>query len=114
MKRVIAFLACLLATLVLGAADLRRLSPGFCAATDSCCCSDPATVDPCICGDPVDYDFPEMAAFVGLPQLGVPPAGELQIGATARLVDVLPSWHPALPWHAPPEEERARLSVWIL
>jgi len=114
MKRTIAFLACFLATLVLGTADLRRLSPGSCAATDFCCCSDPATVDPCICGDPADSNFPEMAAFVGLPHAGAPPAGELQIGETAPLVDLLPRWHPALPWHALPEEVRGRLSVWIL
>lgn len=55
-----------------------------------------------------------MAAFGGLPNLAAPPAKELLIGEIAPLADLLPSWQPALQWHAPPEEMRTRLSVWIL
>jgi len=113
-KKSFAFLLCFLATLMLGFADLPQLSPGFCAAAEPCCCSDPATVNPCVCGDHRDSDFPEMATPAGLPSLGAPPAREVQTGETALLADLLPRWHPALPWHVPPEEKRARLSVWIL
>jgi len=113
-KRIFVVLACFLATLVLGLADLRLLPTGPCASADSCFCSDPATVDPCICGDHPAVDFPEMAAFTGLPNLPAPPAEGLRIGEIAPLADLLPDWHPARPWHAPPEEKRARLSVWIL
>ncbi|MEX1116004.1 MAG: hypothetical protein WEB53_12190 [Akkermansiaceae bacterium] len=114
MTKTLAFLACFLATLVLGSPDLWQHSTGSCAAADSCCCSEPATVDPCICGEHPASDLPEMAAFTGLPNLGAPNADDILTGEIEALADLLPRWHPAPPWHAPPEKMRARLAVWIL
>jgi hypothetical protein len=111
--RVLAFLACFLATLLLGFAELRLHPTDPCEEADSCCCSEPATVDPCVCGEELGSDFPEIAAG-GLSHLAAPPAGALGIGELAPLAELAPRWHPALPWHAPPEERRARLAVWIL
>jgi hypothetical protein len=113
-KRVFALFACFLATLAAGFADLRSLPADSCGLLDSCCCSDPATVDPCLCDDHSDTESQEMAAFVGLPNLVAPPAGILLVGENAQLANLDPRWHPALPWHAPPEEKRSRLAVWIL
>jgi hypothetical protein len=113
-RKFVAFLVCFLATLVLGFADLRWLSPDSCIAVDSCCCGDSALTTPCVCADHSDLDSPEMVTFVGLPHLGAPPARELQTGETTPLADLLPRWHPALPWQVPPEKNRARFSVWIL
>lgn len=114
MKAALTFLACLLATVVLGFAEVKWPALGTCAASDSCCCADPATVDPCICGEHTDSDFQEFAPFVGLQSLGAPPATDLPISEATCLEELNPHWFPALPWHAPPEEKRARLSVWIL
>ena len=113
-KKLVALIACFLATLVLGFADLPRLSPSCCAVAKSCCCIDPASVASCFCSDHTDSDFPGRAALSGLPSLGAPPVVEVQTGEIAPLADFLPRWHPTLPWHTPPEEKRARLSVWIL
>jgi len=113
-KRFLALVVCFLACSVLGLADLPQLSPSCCTGADSCQCNDPATVDPCICSDHADSDFPKMAALASLPFLGVSPSSELQTKETAPLKDLLSRWHPALPWHTPPEENRARLSIWIL
>jgi hypothetical protein len=71
-------------------------------------------VNPCLCNDHTDSDFLKMTAIVGLSSLGAPPSEEVQTGETAPLTDLLPRWHPALQWHRPPEEKRARLSIWIL
>ena len=113
-KRFLALVVCFLACSVLGFADLPRLSPSCCTGADSCHCNDPATVNPCTCSNHTDADFPKMAALASLPFSGVPPSSELQTEETAPLADLLPRWHPARPWYAPPEEKRARLSVWIL
>jgi len=113
-KRVFALFACFLATLAAGFADLRLLPADSCGLLDSCCCSDPATVDPCLCDDHSDTESQEMAAFVGLQNLVAPPAGILLVGENAQLANLDPRWHPALPWHAPPQEKRSRLAVWIL
>jgi len=113
-KRVFAFFACFLATLVAGHADLRPFPAASCGLVDSCCCSDPATVDPCLCGDHPDTESPETAAFVGLPNLVAPPAGILFVEENLHPADLDPRWHASLPWHAPPKERRVRLAVWIL
>jgi hypothetical protein len=114
LKKILTFTACFLAILSLGVIGLRVLSPAPCAAADSCCCSDPATPDPCVCGDHAASNSPEMAAFGGLPNLVAPPVKKLLIGEITPLADLLPKWQPAVPWRAPPEETRTRLSVWIL
>ena len=100
--------------MVLGFAELRLPSTGSCTTADSCCCGDPVTVGACVCGDHPASDFPELAGFSGMPNMAAPTAEELLIGGTTSLADLAPRWHPALPWHAPPEEKRTRLSVWIL
>jgi len=113
-KKSAAFIACFLATLVLGFADLPQLSPRCCAVAAPCCCNDPASATSCFCSDHTDSDFPGRAVLSGLPSLGAPPVVEVQTGEIAPLEDLLPRWHPTLPWHTPPEEKRARSSVWIL
>jgi hypothetical protein len=113
-KKFLALVVCFLTSSVLGFADLPRVSPCCCAVADSCHCNGPATVNPCICSNHVDSDFPKMAALASLPFSGVPPSSELQTKEPTPLADLLPRWHPARPWQTPPEEKRARLSVWIL
>lgn len=114
MNKGFATLACFLATVVLGFADLRLPPSGSCPVADSCCCSDPATADPCLCGDHPMSENPEVVPFVGFPGSATPPAGEFLIIDVTSLAGLLPKWRPTVPWHAPPKETRARLSVWIL
>jgi hypothetical protein len=46
--------------------------------------------------------------------LAHPVLGDFFVQEARPLVTLLPRWHPALPWHAPPDEKRARLCVWVL
>jgi len=67
-----------------------------------------------MCGDDSDSDLPEMVAAAGLANLAAPSISELPIQKTASLANLALRWHPALPWHAPPEERRSQLAIWIL
>jgi hypothetical protein len=111
MNKGYATLFCSLAAVVLGFADLRLPHTGSCPAAESCCCSDPETADPCLCVDHPPSDTPEIASFIGS---AAPPAGEFPTGEITPRAGLPPKWRPSVPWHAPPKETRARLSVWIL
>jgi hypothetical protein len=115
-SRLSAILACLLALLV--------ASPLCCCAVEatkdrevSCCCGDPSgDKDPChgcLCAsdDPRGIPEPLVVPPQGLGHsLEGPPAaaatGSAWFSSVAR---EQPRWLPAMPWHAPPAERRARL-----
>jgi hypothetical protein len=112
-KNKAAIFVCALAALLLGLAVPWSSAAGFCAVTE-CCCSDSTTEDPCLCGDHSETDVPEMAATAGMAKLAAPPSEKTRIPGSVTLAGLPPVWQPALPWHAPPDETRRRLSVWIL
>ncbi len=112
-KKVLLF-ASVLATLALGPTALWP-PPAHSCAVASCCCSDDLTTpDPCVCDDGPESELPEMAASAGMTKLAAPPAEMLPVRGQAALAMLPPIWHLALPWHAPPQETRSRLAVWIL
>lgn len=55
-----------------------------------------------------------MATAAGMTKLAAPPAEMLPVRGQAALAMLPPIWHLALPWHAPPQETRRRLAIWIL
>ena len=114
MKKLFALTVCFLALWVAGAAGLRSGDSVTCGDKGACCCcDDSAALAPCFCEDDSEFEFPEMA-IVGGVALAHPVLGDFFVQEARPLVTLLPRWHPALPWHAPPNEKRARLCVWVL
>lgn len=114
MKKLFAITIGFLALWVAGAAGLRSGDSVSCGdAGGCCCCDDSAALAPCFCEDDSEFEFPEMAIVAGV-ALARPVSGDFFVREAPPLVTLLPRWHPALPWHGPPEEMRARLGVWVL
>ncbi|MGL5019959.1 MAG: hypothetical protein ACRDBP_17620 [Luteolibacter sp.] len=114
MRKKVVLITCVLATLALGLSALWLPAAHSCAVASCCCSEELTTPDPCVCNDGSESELPEMAAAAGMTKLASPPAEILPVRGQAALAELPPTWQPALPWHAPPQEVRRRLAVWIL
>ena len=113
-NRLAAIFICFLAVLMTGPVNARAVT-GSCEKAGSCCyCGDGVLPGTCVCAADEGAEVPGIALLdhSRITPLAPPPGFDL-IEAIS-LSEITARWYPALPWHAPPAERRARLSVWNL
>ena len=113
-NRLAAILICFLAILMTGPVEARTVAASCEEAGSCCCCGDGVLPAPCVCAVDESAEVPEIA-LPGRSRIAplAPPPGLDLIEAIPHS-EITARWYPALPWHAPPAERRARLSVWNL
>lgn len=119
LSRLSAILACLLALLVASPLCCCAAKPVAVVESSKCCCGGgegpedqkPEHRCPCASDDPREIPDPALIPpqGSGLSLEGLTPTRVLPFPGSAATAPERPRWMPALPWHAPPAERRARL-----
>ena len=113
-NRLAAIFTCFLACLMSGPVEARAVTASCEEAGSCCCCGDGALPSPCVCAADEGVEVPGIAILghSRITPLAPPPGFDL--AEATPFSEISARWHPSLPWHAPPAERRARLSVWNL